>query len=96
MDLSLGNIAGLVALTLRDPRGAARVMATDAGDPQEDFTEAVRLFFAGEPAASVSSRSGFVFTRTSSSQGSAASARSMMSAARQSSARPAVSTTSVR
>ncbi|MEN9411461.1 MAG: hypothetical protein RL216_3435 [Pseudomonadota bacterium] len=26
MDLSLGNIAGLVALTLRDPRGAARVI----------------------------------------------------------------------
>ena len=32
--------------------GSALVTATDAGDPQEDFTEAVRLFFAGEPAAS--------------------------------------------
>jgi lipoprotein NlpI len=48
----VATVALVSAVFFLPVRGAARVTATDAGDPQEDFTEAVRLFFAGEPAAS--------------------------------------------
>jgi len=48
----VATVALVSVVSLIGMPGSAPVIATDAGDPQEDFTEAVRLFFAAEPAAS--------------------------------------------